>query len=65
MADRLRALTCGVDTPSATVAALLSLTEVFGEDLPQDLVFRELLTDAVTALSRDGASRAVRALALA
>lgn len=65
MADRLRALTSGVDTPVGTVAALLSLTEVFGEDLEHDAVFRELVTDALTALTRDGVTGAVRALALA
>ncbi len=65
MADRLRALTAGADTPAQTVSALLTLTEVFGADLPQDAVFRELVSDGLTALCRDGARGAVRALALA
>ena len=65
LADRLRALTAGAGTPAQTVDALLTLTEVFGEQLPQDAVFRELVTDALTALSRDGVRSAVRALALA
>ena len=65
LADRLRALTAGARTPAQTVEALLSLTEVFGEHLPQDAVFRDLVTDALTALSRDGVVGAVRSLALA
>ena len=65
MADRLRALTADARSPAQAVDALLSLTEVFGDQLPQDAVFRELVTDALTALSRDGVRGAVRALALA
>lgn len=65
LADRLRALTEGAGTPEQTVAALFGLPEVFGEQLPHDPVFRALVIDALTALTRDGVVGAVRALALA
>lgn len=62
LADRLRALTAAARTPAQVVAALLTLSEVFGADLPQDARFRELVTEDLTALSRDGVRSALRTL---
>jgi fructuronate reductase len=64
MADRLRSLTARATSPAATVDALLTVREVFGEDLPHDPVFRALVTEALTALARDGVRGAVRSLDL-
>jgi fructuronate reductase len=58
MADRLKELTAQATTPQATVDALLSLKEVFGEDLPSDARFRTLVTDALEALTKGGVAAA-------
>jgi fructuronate reductase len=65
MAHRLRSLTARATSPAATVDALLTVREVFGEDLPHDAVFCALVTEALTALARDGVRGAVRSLDLA
>jgi fructuronate reductase len=48
--------------PDSLVPALLGVTQVFGGDLPADPRLREAVTQALTALSRQGAARAVEAL---
>ncbi len=58
LADRLRSLTADATTPEATVDALLSLTEVFGDDLPADGRFRALVTDSLEALTKGGVAAA-------
>lgn len=60
LADRLQELTAGASTPAAVADALLSVQEVFGTELPADPVFRELVVDQLTALTRAGAAAAVR-----
>jgi fructuronate reductase len=45
MADVLRSAVAGADSPEKVVDALLSITDVFGSDLPGSTVFRDLLTD--------------------
>ncbi|WP_299033312.1 mannitol dehydrogenase family protein [uncultured Pseudokineococcus sp.] len=62
LAERLQQLTAGAQDPAAVVDALLGLEEVFGRELPADPVFRELVLDALTALSRGGVAEAVREL---
>jgi fructuronate reductase len=59
MAERVR----GHDEPSAIVDALLSIRDVFDEELAGDGVFRDLLTDSLAMLTRDGAERTARAVA--
>jgi fructuronate reductase len=58
MADRLRSLTADAATPQAAVDALLSLKEVFGEDLPANERFRDLVTESVEALTKGGVAAA-------
>jgi fructuronate reductase len=60
LADRLRELTAAAATPAAVVDALLSLQEVFGEELPANERFRMLLTDALEALTKGGVSAATQ-----
>jgi fructuronate reductase len=45
MADVLRSAVAGADGPEKVVDALLSITDVFGSDLRDSEVFRDLLTD--------------------
>jgi fructuronate reductase len=58
MADRLRSLTADAATPQAAVDALLSLKEVFGEDLPANGRFRDLVTESLEALTKGGVAAA-------
>ncbi|GAB7192693.1 mannitol dehydrogenase family protein [Kineococcus sp. NUM-3379] len=60
LADRLRELTAPAGSPADVVAALLSLEEVFGAELPADPVFTGLVTDQLEALTRGGVAAAVR-----
>ncbi|WP_326825893.1 mannitol dehydrogenase family protein [Streptosporangium sp. NBC_01756] len=61
LADRLR----GDETASAaaTVKRLLAIEEIFGADLREHRVFRELVTDSLERLDADGVPAALRALA--
>ena len=58
MAQRLGELTADAATPAAVVDALLSLDEVFGAELPANVTFRGLVTDALEALTKGGVSAA-------
>jgi fructuronate reductase len=58
MAERLRSLTSDAATPKAAAEALLSLEEVFGEELPADGRFRAMVTDALEALTKGGVAAA-------
>jgi fructuronate reductase len=62
MAVRLRAVAAGQSTAEVTVAALLSLREVFPADLAANPTFRALLIEAVEDLSRLGAAGAVASI---
>lgn len=55
--DRLRAAVAGRTDPGAVSAALLSITDVFGADLPESAAFRALVADWLTRLTRDGVLR--------
>jgi fructuronate reductase len=61
LADRLREAVGGATSPAAVVAALVGVTEVFG-DLGDDTTFRSLVTDHLDTLTRYGALAAARAL---
>jgi fructuronate reductase len=54
MRDRLRAAVAGLSDPADVAAALLSITEIFGADLPESAVFRDLVCDWLARLARDG-----------
>lgn len=58
LSDKIRTL---VDTSSEQerVSALLSLSEIFGNDLPQDPQFVEAITGAYQRISQSGARQAV------
>ncbi|NBE98151.1 mannitol dehydrogenase family protein [Nonomuraea sp. KC401] len=60
LAERLR----GEETASAsaTVDRLLTIEEIFGTDLPDDPVFRELVIDRLERLTADGLPATLRAL---
>jgi fructuronate reductase len=58
--DRLRTAVDGLRDPDAVADALLALEEIFGPDLPDSPVFRALVTDWLTGLSRDGVLGALR-----
>lgn len=60
LAERFRGLTSAAGTPEQVAAALLSIREIFGEDLSGDRVFRALVSDALHRLSYDGAVLCVR-----
>ena len=51
------------EDPGAVVDALLSMTQIFGDELSTDGLFRELLVDHLGALARDGAETTARRLA--
>ena len=55
--DRLRAAVAGRSDPGAVVDALLSITEIFGADLRESTLFRDLVTDHLTHLTTDGKGR--------
>lgn len=56
LAGRIAALTQGLDDPEKIVAAFLSLTEVFADDLGRDASFRAGLVDALSRLLSKGAA---------
>jgi fructuronate reductase len=58
LAERLGQLTAQAATPAAVVDALLSLDEVFGEDLPTNETFRALVTEGLEALTKGGVKAA-------
>ncbi|WP_246148474.1 mannitol dehydrogenase family protein [Nonomuraea turkmeniaca] len=60
LADRLRG--DGTASAAATVSRLLAIEEVFGADLRESRVFRELVTDCLERLNADGVPAALRAL---
>lgn len=62
LAPRIAAVTAGADSASATSAALLGLTEIFGNDLSADPRFRALVADGLDRLSREGVFRTVSAV---
>jgi fructuronate reductase len=62
LAARLKALSEKAEGPAAKVAALLSVTEVFDAELAVDARFREAVTEAYSALLRDGAQKTVAAV---
>jgi fructuronate reductase len=51
LADLLRMAVARADTPAAVVDALLSITDVFGPDLRDSAVFRDLVTGHLAALT--------------
>jgi fructuronate reductase len=51
LADLLRMAVARADTPAAVVDALLSITDVFGADLRDSAVFRDLLIGHLAALT--------------
>ena len=61
LADRLRALSTGADSPEDRVAALLNVTEVFDPELAETPAFRDAVTRAYTRLYHDGARATVQA----
>jgi fructuronate reductase len=50
MADQLRSAVAGADGPEKVVDALLAITDVFGSDLRDSTVFRDLLVDHLDRL---------------
>jgi fructuronate reductase len=56
MADTLRSAVAGADRPAKVVDALLSVTEVFGADLRDSAVFRDLLVERLERLSSGAAA---------
>jgi len=64
LADEIAARLAGRETPALLVDELLSLSEVFTEDLAGDRGLRDLLVDLLVRLSRDGAERTAAAVAL-
>ena len=64
LADTIAARLGGRDAPAEVVDELLSLREVFAEDLAGDRVLRDLLVDLLMRLSRDGAERTAATVAL-
>jgi fructuronate reductase len=61
LAGRIAAMTQGLDDPEEIVAALVSLTEVFGGDLSGNAGFRAKLVDALSRLFSTGAKAEVSA----
>ncbi|MEP7179008.1 MAG: mannitol dehydrogenase family protein [Pseudonocardiales bacterium] len=62
LAGRIAAVAADADSPAAVCDALLGLTEVFGDDLSVDPVFRGLVLDGLERLTGAGVAKAVRAL---
>jgi fructuronate reductase len=54
LADHLRMAVARAGRPAEVVDALLSITEVFGPDLRESRVFRDLLVEHLTKLTSDG-----------
>jgi mannitol-1-phosphate/altronate dehydrogenase len=59
IAQRLR----GRTSPGQVVDTLLSMREIFAEDLAADRRLRDLLADHLERLTRDGAERTAQSLA--
>jgi fructuronate reductase len=59
IADRL----AGREDPERVVDTLLSLRQIFDEELAADAAWRDLLVDHLDALVRDGAERTARRVA--
>ena len=55
LADRLRSLSAGAADPDARAAALLSVREVFPEELATDPRFRDQVADSLASLENRGA----------
>ena len=55
LADRLKAVSDGAETPEETVAALLGMAEVFPADLAASEPFRQAVTEGYDGLVRHGA----------
>jgi mannitol-1-phosphate/altronate dehydrogenase len=51
MADLLRTAVAGADSAEKVVDALLSVTDIFGPDLRDSAVFRDLLVEQLARLS--------------
>jgi fructuronate reductase len=64
LADTIAARLGGREVPAEAVDELLSLREVFAEDLASDRVLRDLLVELLTRLTRDGAERTAATVAL-
>ena len=62
VAPRIAAVTAGADSPAGVCDALLGLTEIFGDDLSVDPVFRGLVLDGLEQLTAAGVATAVRTL---
>ncbi|MFI7642448.1 mannitol dehydrogenase family protein [Nonomuraea sp. NPDC049400] len=60
LAERLRG--DGTASAAATVNRLLAIEEIFGADLKENRVFRELVTDSLERLNADGVPATLRAL---
>ncbi|MFG1708893.1 mannitol dehydrogenase family protein [Nonomuraea sp. M3C6] len=60
LADRLRG--DGTASAAATVNRLLAIEEIFGADLRENRVFRDLVTDCLERLNADGVPATLRAL---
>ena len=63
ISDKLRSAAALASSPEGTVAAFLSLGEVFPPELALDPTFRALLTEALGSLEHLGAAAAVASLA--
>ncbi len=63
LAGAIAARLGGREDPGGVVDALLSMTEIFGDDLAGDRLLRELLVEHLGALARDGAETTARRLA--
>jgi len=61
LAGRIAAMTQGLDDPEEIVAAFLSLTEVFANDLGGDAGFRSRLVESLSRLRSGGAAAALSA----
>ncbi len=62
LAARFRGLIAAAGAPDKVAAELLSIREIFGEDLSRDRVFRALVSDGLRRLSRDGAVLTARGI---
>jgi fructuronate reductase len=64
LAHSIAARLAGREEPAEVVDELLSVREVFAEDLANDRVLRDLLVDLLARLTRDGAERTAASVAL-
>ncbi|QLL66194.1 mannitol dehydrogenase family protein [Sinorhizobium mexicanum] len=60
LAGRIAAVAQPLQRPDEIVAALLRITEVFGDDLPSDEAFRDTLVRNLAGLMSDGAAAVVK-----